>query len=268
MTSTTDPIESYLLTYAGSTWNYQKLVDSLEGLCTVEVYSNEACSPDLGLIDVPRFLYLKNRLQAEIGSNFISHRWAKLVLEAKLWTILCIQLAGLLSPARARRFHWDMRKVSNIQIAYRSMWDRALEGTGDWFAFFEDDAQAATYRQAKHLKSVMNAAKAGDLGLVANVELSDSFSIEELGLEGAESTLLDLGGAKLLVFPFAVTNTCCASLVKRELVQALVDSWNDACRLLPVDVYIAAVAARKGYQSAILLEGLGHGSNFRPKRFG
>jgi hypothetical protein len=267
MTSTSDPIQSYLLTYAGSTWNYQKLVDSLEGLCTVEVFSNEASSPDLSLRDVPRFLYLKNRLQAEVGSNFRTQKWAKLVLEVKLWTILCVQLAGLLSPARARRFHWDMRKVSNIQIAYRAMWDKALAGTGDWFAFFEDDAQAATSIQSMHLKSVIQAAKVGDLELVANVELSDSFSIKELRLEGAQSRLLNLGEAKVIAFPFAVTNTCCASLVKRELVQVLVDSWSDSSRFLPVDLYIAAIAARKGYHSAILLDGLGHGSNFRPKRF-
>lgn len=257
-----------MLTHAGSTWSYQNLVDSLDGLSSVEVFFNESSSTDLGYKDVFRFLVRKNRLHAQIGSSLVRGSRDKRIFEAKLWVIFLVQVAGLLSPKRARRLLGEMRKVSNIQLAYRSMWGQALKRKGNWFAFFEDDAQITTTGQLRRLEAVMNAAVAGDLGSMANVELSASFSVRELGLEEAAYELVEVGEANLMVFPIAVTNTCCASLVSRELAQALVDSWSDSCRFLPVDLYISAIGARIGFHSALLLDGLDHGSDFRPKRFG
>jgi hypothetical protein len=148
------------------------------------------------------------------------------------------------------------------------MWERAISEEGDWFAFFEDDVQVQSGPQLNRLQQTVRAALAGALNSVCNIELSKSFSLRELGLEGKHSSELDFGGARLLVFPYAATNTTCASLLKRDLIEALIESWSPSCRFIPVDLYVRVVAMEKGFQSAFLLDGLSHGSSFRPKRFG
>jgi hypothetical protein len=261
-------IRGFLLTYPKSKWSYVDLVEAISDFVKLEIYSNLEQSKDLRPFDVIRFILIKNHIQTEIAlysklpvSNLISSL-------LKLQIICMLQVIGMTLPSRFARFTDDMRKVSNLQLAYRSMWERALQGEERWFAFFEDDAQIGDQAEVQRLGSVVFAALSGALGAVGNVELSKSFTLRELGIEGRHSSELRFGEADLMVFPVAATNTTCASLLSRDLVQALLDSWNPSCRLIPVDLYVRIVAIRKGLHSAFLLDGLRHRSQFRPKRLG
>lgn len=136
----------------------------------------------------------------------------------------------------------SMIRLKNISMGHASLWSQAVASKTDWMLILEDDATPIeTSTTHEQLVRVIDFLASSSL-LNNNVycDLSRSFSSTELGIEISSKPVQVIGDQVLHVVARPFTNTLCAVLMSRSMVQSLSGAFrgyleSPTSEFLPID---------------------------------
>lgn len=117
-----------------------------------------------------------------------------------------------------------IRRLANIELSHMRVMEEAAAAGARWVLIVEDDAACGDPRAfAEQLAAFTTAA--GERGQPLTVNMSESFSVEDLGIGHLLSSLGDSVEGPWQMFSAArpVTNTVCAVLYRGDFLARLVD---------------------------------------------
>lgn len=152
------------------------------------------------------------------------------------------RILDLMSRGGLDRAQKSMTRQRNISLGHAQLWTQALESMSDWTLFLEDDASpidiSTTHIQLQ--KVVEYLASATETTPNSYCDLSLSYSSAQLGVEIAGHPALRIGDQVLHKVSMPFSNTLCAVLMSRPMLQSLSDAvkgylQSSTARYIPID---------------------------------
>jgi hypothetical protein len=151
-------------------------------------------------------------------------------------------IRALFSSGGLERAQKSLIRLKNISLGHAKLWSQALESKTDWVLILEDDASpieiSTTHDQLVRLIDFL----AVSTKQTPNVycDLSLSFNSAQLGIEVSGQPVLVLGDQVLHGVSRPFSNTVCAVLMSRPMLQSLSEAVQDyiqspAWGYLPID---------------------------------
>ncbi len=136
---------------------------------------------------------------------------------------LAKRILTLSSSAGLESAQKSMIRLKNIAMGHASLWSQALASKTDWILILEDDATpietSTTHEQLVRVLELL--ASSSLLNNNVYCDLSRSFSSIELGIEITGKPVQVVGDQVLHGVARPFTNTLCAVLMSRSMVQSL-----------------------------------------------
>lgn len=155
-----------------------------------------------------------------------------------------------------------LTRLANIELAHISLLTMAAKSRADWVLILEDDAWVESPRELSEdlikflVQNVLPTSGASNR-LPAYVNLSESFSVRKLGVEGESSEVGSWGaGSKVLTFSKPMTNTVCAILYNGNFVDELLREFESIPirPVIPIDWKLNK-AIMNMYREGLLVSG-------------
>lgn len=213
---------AYILSYRDSKFDTAALVKDLQLRVRPFLVWNQLSSNDhsMSIIELVNYPFGILRVECSRVKRIKSLR--KKLLRLALSSASALKsILALVFPSHRARFRYECARANAVKFGHLQAWELFLEGGEGWAVFLEDDAQVSVLMDSdfEEIEKVFLTSK------IAMVELSESYSFSELGVEPGE--VLEVrpirSGAELFHLSNAYSNTTCATAYSRELVSSLRD---------------------------------------------
>lgn len=263
-------LKGIVLTYPGSKFSADACLESFSQHAQLEIFWNNPPKQELySLRQLTAHLFFAKMSQIEIAAN--RGAWFSFEKQSVLKLALALPLTifKLVLPRYREAVGLGVWKTLNVRTAYERIWERAVGLGTDWVILLEDDAELKHHGRGEldQLKQIVEIAR--EQG-VFSIELSDSYSLNELDLEGRVSGELSLGASKLSLLSIGATNTACAAMFHvdaiKDVLRDSLENRNFGGKYVPIDNFVAISLSKNGRKSALVSPGIvDHKSDFRSR---
>ena len=256
-----------ILTYPESKFSPDFSAKSFEQIAQIETFTN--LSPEdrhHSICQLVLYLCSEKLAQAKTAlhrRNFLSLRKQSVLKNLLVMIWIVPKLFSKKFRENSRR---SLSKTLNLRRAYNQIWKKAISRDSEWVLLLEDDAELDEQR-IEILSNIVSSLDAIVMQGYRSIELSNSYDLCELGLEGNVIERIDFGTTEMHLLNLGATNTTCAAIFHKDALSVLLEDslhgkrWS---KYVPIDVFVSNSLVGNGLSSAIVWPGIvNHNSRFK-----